>query len=186
MLTPEILSLKIQVPRTPWTVFCLFVCFKYKYATFQNRQTSRTEAVVLASPTSWKTLGWISVTVLGPSCYKLEEAEASKDVFRHQKSKRQFQFWREGQHNTLKERNYRQVSEQKRFTILRPCSLPESFEIVHLWFLSKNTMWNFRTRQGRWRRLVRTEWDSNCTGFVKGRAIDRDFKCDLTNLCLLT
>lgn len=40
MLTPEMLSQKIQVPRTPWTqcFVCLFVCFKYKYATFQNRR----------------------------------------------------------------------------------------------------------------------------------------------------
>lgn len=112
MLTPERLSQKIQVPRTPWTQ-CFLSLFVLSQICDLPKETSTTEAVALASPTWWKTPGWMSVTVLGPSCYKLERAEASKDLFRHQKSKRQFQFWREGQHNTLKERDYQQVSEQK-------------------------------------------------------------------------
>lgn len=153
--------------------------------TFQKRRAGPKRSCLLRRHRGRRLDGWVW-RCWGPSCYKLENAEASKDVFRHQKSKRQFHFWREGQHNTLKEINHKQVSEQKRFAVLRPCSLQESFVIVHLWFLSKNTMWNFRTRRGRWRRFVRTAWDSNCTGFVKGRAIDRDFQCDLTNLCLLT
>lgn len=72
------------------------------------------------------------MTALGPSCYKVENAEASKDVFSQQKLKRQFKFQGEGQHNMLKERNYEQVSEQEELTLFCVFSLPESFVIVHL------------------------------------------------------
>lgn len=104
MLTPEMISQKIQGPH---------VKLKQCVLNMWPSKTDGQDGSSRASPTSWKTLGWISVTVLGPSCYKLENAEASKDIFRQRKSKRQFKFRGGGQHNTVKEKNYEQVPEQK-------------------------------------------------------------------------
>lgn len=51
MLTPEMISQKIQVPRTQWTQSVLFVCFGFfsqvKYATFQNRRAGQKQWCLL-------------------------------------------------------------------------------------------------------------------------------------------